>query len=98
MKLKEKALTFLETTVVGKALSSAAIGSVSAIPFVGTGIATELKSNKLDKLTGEGKMNYIRLAAYGVMSLLIIGRIVKPDVVNIELIESISRILLRLAN
>lgn len=80
---------FLNDTAVGKGVSSLAIGAISGVPFIGKGIADELKSNKADLLTGKGNHNYLRLIAFTVVVLLSVGRIVWPEHINTELIETI---------
>ena len=81
---------FLNTNPIGKQLTSAVIGSVKSVPVLGN-IVTELQANKLDELSGEGKINYTRLGAYVLTAALIVGRIVSPETVNMDLILTILR-------
>ena len=90
MGLKLKALTFFNTNPIGKQLTSLAIGGIKSVPVVGN-IVSELQANKLDKLSGEGKINYTRLGAYVITAALIVGRIISPETVNMELILTIMR-------
>ena len=79
---------FLKETKAGKAITSAALGAIKGVQVIGN-IATELKDNYADDLTGTGKRNYTRLAAYVLVGALMLGRIFKPEVVNAELIGKI---------
>ena len=88
-KFKEtKVGKFLKETKVGKTITSVALGALKGVPFVGN-VATELKDNYSDELTGVGKRNYTRLAAYVLVGALMIGRIINPEVFNLELVSKI---------
>lgn len=50
---------------------SVVIGGVKGLP--GGGILDELISNKSDKITGEGKINYVRLISHLSVLLLVIA-------------------------
>lgn len=88
---------FLKETKAGKAITSLALGALKGVPILGN-IATELKDNYSDDLTGMGKRNYTRLAAYVLVGALMIGRLINPDVVNMELIAIILEFATELAD
>ena len=100
---------FLNKTRAGKAIQSVAIGAVSAIPFIGKGLSEELKSNKADKLTyrgitnregadiGAGKHNGWRWFGYLTPSVIIIARLIWPEYVNKDLLDSIIKLMGKLS-
>ena len=71
-----------------KVLMSIGLGLLKSTPIVGN-IVTEVRANKADSITGEGKMNYTRLATYigfgGLMIAKLLGYITNEqihDVIN----------------
>ncbi len=98
MKLKDTKLAgFFNNTQIGKIITSAAIGAVKGVPVVGN-VASELIDNRQDELTGEGKVNYVRMFSYFVMGGLILGRLSNPDLFNEDLINKILTLISRVAN
>jgi len=97
MKLKlEGAKKFFKETKAGKLISSAVVGAVKGVPFIGN-VATEIDQNYNDELTGKGTTNKTRLAAYLIVGILMVGRIVKPDVFNAELFNNLVEVVENLA-
>ena len=88
---------FFKETKAGKLITSAALGAVKAVPVVGN-IATEIDENYSDELSGAGTTNKTRLAAYLIVGVLVLGRLVKPDIFNIELITNVAKLIENLAN
>ena len=100
---------FINNTRAGKAIQSVAIGVVDGIPFIGKGLAEEIRSNKADKLTykgitmpdgsdiGSGKHNVWRWVGYLTPAVVVIGRIIWPEYVNKELLDSIIALLGKLS-
>lgn len=84
---------FFKNTAIGKTLTSVAIGTISGVPYVGKGISDELRANKSDKITGDGKHNIWRWIAFIVSTLLFLGRLIFPEVVNAELIANVAKIM-----
>jgi len=88
-KLKETKLgVFLNTHKIGKVLTSAGLGALKGVPVIGN-IASELRDNYKDDLTGTDKVNGTRMAVYIIVSALMLGRLLRPDIFNEALIESI---------
>jgi len=80
---------------IGKFIKSLVAGSVEHIPVIGTIIPAWEKS-KADELTPPGSPNYSRVIIGTIVGLFLLGRLIRPQLFNLELLQSLGDILLKL--
>ena len=68
-------------------LFSVVKGIAKSAPLVG-GIINEIQSNKDSSTNGKGKVDKTRLVSYVLGGVLVIGRLVFPEVINLDLIDA----------